>query len=60
MTGKSLPRAPTSCRRAPCCTNCFYQDINTPTPINRWFLFEKDELTRTFENETDKNVYWTD
>lgn len=34
-----------------------YQDINTPTPINRWFLFEKDELTRTFENETDKNVY---
>lgn len=34
-----------------------YQDINTPTPVNRWFLFEKDELTRTFENETDKNAY---
>ncbi len=34
-----------------------YRDINTPTPFNRWFLFEKDDLTRTFETEADKNAY---
>ncbi len=34
-----------------------YRDINTPVPYSRWFLFEKDELTRTFETETDKNAY---
>ena len=35
----------------------FYRDINTPSPFNRWFLFEKDELTCTFETEADKNAY---
>ena len=34
-----------------------YRDINTPSPYNRWFLFEKNELSHTFENEADKNSY---
>lgn len=31
-----------------------YQDINTPAPTERWFLFEKEELTLTFENSQAK------
>ncbi len=36
-----------------------YQDINTPTPTQRWFLFEKEELTLTFETEESKTDYLT-
>lgn len=34
-----------------------YKDLNTPQAVNRWFLFENEELTRTFENESDKNTF---
>ena len=34
-----------------------YQDINTPTAVDRWFLFEKEELTLTFENPQTKEAY---
>ena len=34
-----------------------YQDINTPVPTDRWFLFEEGKLTLTFENEESKNAY---
>lgn len=35
----------------------FYQDINTPTATQRWFLFEKEELTLTFESADEKESY---
>lgn len=34
-----------------------YQDINTPTPAEHWFLFEKEELTRTFETAQSKDEF---
>lgn len=36
-----------------------YQDINTPKATDRWFLFEKEQLTLTFENSTEKEAYLT-
>ncbi len=34
-----------------------YTDINTPKATPRWFLFEKQQLTFTFETETEKENY---
>ncbi len=34
-----------------------YTDINTPVPVQRWFLFENKELTQTFETLQEKDNY---
>lgn len=34
-----------------------YTDVNTPKAIDRWFLFEKDALTLTFETSGSKNTH---
>ena len=34
-----------------------YTDVNTPKAVKRWFLFEKGDLTQTFETSGTKNAY---
>lgn len=34
-----------------------YTDVNTPKAVKRWFLFEKGDLTQTFETSGSKNAY---
>ena len=34
-----------------------YTDINTPQAVERWFLFERGNLTQTFETSGTKNAY---
>lgn len=34
-----------------------YTDVNTPKAIKRWFLFEKGNLSQTFETSGTKNAY---
>lgn len=34
-----------------------YTDVNTPRAQTRWFLFEKEQLTQTFESAAEKDAY---
>lgn len=34
-----------------------YTDVNTPKSVKRWFLFEKGNLSQTFETSGTKNAY---